>query len=196
MAGETFLMTQSRTVEIEGIGEVLFEPSRRAKRLNVSVRPFIGVRVAVPRRTSFKTARDFVSSKTTWIQKHLKRLKELENVHQTLSKKVTDIDKDEARRTLLERASQLARLHGFAYSKVSVRNLKSRWGSCSHKNNISLNMKLIVLPQELLDYVVLHELVHTRIKDHGSDFWKELDRLVGNARALNVKLERYSMVLL
>ena len=189
-------MTKSKTIQIEGIGEVLFEPSRRAKRLNVSVRPFNEVRVAVPLRTSLRTAREFVGSKTTWIQKHLARMKQLEYDYQILSKKVADIDKDEARRKIVERVSQLARLHGFAYSRVLVRNLKSRWGSCSHKNNISLNMKLVVLPEELLDYVIVHELVHTRIKDHSGDFWRELDRLVGNARGLNLKLKQYNMVLL
>ncbi len=57
-------------------------------------------------------------------------------------------------------------------------------------------MKLVVLPEELLDYVILHELVHTRIGNHSSDFWKELNRLVGNAKALDLRLKRYNIMLL
>lgn len=193
--GETCLMHNSKTVEIEGIGSVLFEPSERAKRLNISVRPFKGVRVAVPRRTSFKTAREFVSSKIGWIRKHLKQMKQMESDHQTFSKRAADIDKAEARQRIVQRLHELGKLHGFAHNKVFVRNLKSRWGSCSYENNISLNMKLIALPEKLLDYVILHELVHTRIRNHSKNFWLELDRLVGNARALNLKLKRYDMML-
>jgi predicted metal-dependent hydrolase len=188
-------MNQSKTVDIEGIGRVLFEPSRRAKRLNVSVTLFKGVRVAVPRRTSFKSAKEFVSSKISWIKKHLDKMKQLEHDHQNLSRLAARIDKAEARQRIVERLHELGKLHGFAYNKVLVRSLKSRWGSCSHRNNISLNMKLIVLPKEILDYVILHELVHTRVRNHSNGFWRELDRLVGNAKELDLKLKRYNMML-
>jgi predicted metal-dependent hydrolase len=189
-------MNQSKTLEIEGIGRVLFVPSKRAKHLNVSVRPFKGVRVAVPRRVAFKTAKEFVSSKIGWIRKHLKKMKQMENDHHALSKLVADIDKAAAEQRIVERLHELGKRHGFSYNKVFVRNLKSRWGSCSHKDNISLNMKLMALPEEMLDYVILHELVHTRIRNHSKRFWKELDRLVGDARALDLKLKRYNMMLL
>jgi hypothetical protein len=53
----------------------------------------------------------------------------------------------------------------------------------------------MVLPKEMLDYVILHELVHTRIRNHSKGFWKELDGLLGNARALNLRLKRYNMML-
>jgi predicted metal-dependent hydrolase len=188
-------MNQSKTVEMEGIGTVLFEPSRRAKRLNVSLRPLGGVRVAVPQRTSFKRAKEFVSSKTLWIQKHLDKMKQLEDVHQTLSRQAAEIDEAEAKKKMVVRLNELARRHGFAYNKIFVRSLKSRWGSCSYKNNISLNIKLIVLPEEILDYVILHELVHTHIRNHSDDFWKALGRLVGNARALDLKLKQYNIML-
>ena len=190
------MMNQSKTVEMEGIGTVLFEPSRRAKRLNVSLKPLKWVRVAVPQRTSFKTAREFVISKTSWIQKHLGKMKELEDAHQTLSKKAAAIDKAEAKKKIALRLNQLAKRHGFAYNTIVVRSLKSKWGSCSHENNISLNIKLIVLPEEMLDYVILHELVHTQIRNHGNGFWKELDRLVGKAKVLDLKLKRYDIMLL
>jgi predicted metal-dependent hydrolase len=189
-------MNQSKTVNIEGIGEVLFEPSRRAKRLSISVRPFNGIRVAVPRRTSFKAAKAFVDSKLTWMQKNLDKMKALEDKHLILSKKLADIDEAEATMKIAQRVNELAQRHGFAYNKVSVRNLKSRWGSCSHKNDISLNMKLIALPEEMLDYVIMHELVHTRVRNHSKNFWKELSRVAENARELNVALRRYNMVLL
>jgi len=189
-------MNQSKTVDMGGIGTVLFEPSRRAKRLNVSLRPLRGVRVAVPQRTSLKRAKAFVRSKTLWIQKHLDKMKQLEDAHQTLSRQAAQIDQAEAKQRIALRLNALARRHGFSYNKVVVRSLKSRWGSCSHNNNISLNIKLIVLPKEILDYVILHELVHTHIRNHSNDFWKALDTLLGDARTLDLKLKQYSIMLL
>jgi predicted metal-dependent hydrolase len=188
-------MNQPKTLEIDGVGKVLFEPSRRARRLNVSVRPFRGVRVAVPRRTSLQKARAFVCSQLSWIQKHVEKTKQLEKEYELLSRQTARIDDREANGKIVRRLDELAGFHGFSYSRVFVRNLKSRWGSCSHRNHISLNRKLVLLPEEMLDYVILHELVHTRIKNHSSEFWQEMDRLTGDARTLNLNLQQYSAVL-
>lgn len=85
----------------------------------------------------------------------------------------------------------MADKHGFTYNRVFIRNQKTRWGSCSSKNNISLNMKAVLLPQELLDYVILHELVHTRIKNHSDDFWAVMNKLVGDGKDMASRLKEY-----
>ena len=164
-------MTDSQTVQIEGIGTVLLEHSRRARRIVISVRPGKGVRVAVPRRTSFESALEFVRAKKSWIKKHLARIKEYENQKKAFNDIFLSIDKTEARKRIISQTGQLAEQHGFTYNKVSIRNQRTRWGSCSAKGNISLNMKLVALPPELVDYVILHELVHTRVHNHSRKFW-------------------------
>ena len=63
--------------------------------------------------------------------------------------------------------------------------MTTRWGSCTNENNISLNKMLYILPSELQDYIILHELLHTRIKNHGKEFWAELDRLTNGAKRLH-----------
>ena len=92
---------------------------------------------------------------------------------------------------LLDRLRQLAEAHNFTYNRAFVKNQKTRWGSCSAVNNINLNVNLVRLPEELRDYVILHELVHTRHKNHGKAFWRELDRIVGNGKALQRSLGAY-----
>lgn len=184
------------TLEINDIGPVLFVRSRRAKQLSISIKPFRGVRVAVPPRISFTKAEEFVRVKSDWILKHLGRMKEIEGRHESVSRHFADIDRASAKKVLTGRLKCLAQEHGFSCNKISVRNQKTRWGSCSAKNNISLNMKLVRLPDDLIDYVILHELMHTKVKNHGRFFFIELDKLVGNARGMRSKLREYGVGLL
>jgi hypothetical protein len=82
-----------------------------------------------------------------------------------------------AAKELPARLSELARAHGFSASAVSVRNQRTRWGSCSPSGRISLNWRLIQAPPAVCDYVLLHELTHLRHPNHSARFWRELARL-------------------
>jgi predicted metal-dependent hydrolase len=189
-------MPDSQIIQIDGIGAVLLEHSRRARRIIITVRPGQGVRVAVPRRTSFKSAMEFVRAKKPWIKKHLAKTKEYEKHKKAFNDIFLSIDKIKARKKIISRLHRLAKQNGFTFNKVSIRNQRTRWGSCSGKGNISLNTKLVVLPLELFDYVLLHELVHTRIHNHSQKFWKELDKYVENAKAKAASLVEYGLGLL
>ena len=106
------------------------------------------------------------------------------------------VDRNAARRQLVERLNYLAHKYGYEYNRVFIKNQKTRWGSCSGQNNINLNVNLVRLPVELIDYTLLHELVHTRIKNHGKQFWAQMDRLLGDARKLDRALSEYNLLLL
>jgi predicted metal-dependent hydrolase len=187
---------KSETFELEGAGRILFERSSRAKNISISVRPFHGVRVAVPYGVSFKRAREFACSKRGWMQKHLAKMRQVEQDYRILSENFNNINRADARKILIERLDEQAKKHGLIYNRVFVRNQKTRWGSCSSKNNISLNAKLVKLPEELMDYIILHELVHTRVKNHGKKFYAELGRLVPDQKLLDSKLKEYGAGLL
>ena len=179
----------AKIIKIECIGPVLFERSNRAKHLNISVKAPAKVRVAVPRGISFEKAKNFTHSRIEWISKHLLKI-QLRPKIQLFDKPV---DKQAAREFLEGRIKELANKFGFVYNKVTIRNQKTRWGSCSSKNNINLNMKLMNIPNHLIDYVLLHELVHTKVKNHSPLFWRSLDRYVGNAKAIDKELKKYSL---
>jgi predicted metal-dependent hydrolase len=98
----------------------------------------------------------------------------------------------EAKEYLPARVEMLAIKYGFKYNKLFIKNLRSRWGSCSNKNNINLNLQLMRLPDKLIDYIILHELVHTKEKNHGKNFWTKLDAITGNAKALSNEVKKYS----
>lgn len=145
--------------------------------------------------TPFKQALEFVLLKKQWITTHLARLEQLEN-RQTAATPPTFIDKAEAKRKLIARLNYLAEKHGFKYSKVCIRNQRTRWGSCSSRGSMSLNMKLVLLPEKLMDYVILHELVHTRVPNHSRRFWAELDKYVVDSKAMAKKLRQNHLRLL
>jgi predicted metal-dependent hydrolase len=97
---------------------------------------------------------------------------------------------DQGRRLLLPRLSLLAERHGLVYRRAGVGRQKTRWGSCSSAGHIRLNCSLLFIPLRLADYVMLHELSHLRILDHSPRFWKLLDSMVADARALDAEMSR------
>ena len=100
--------------------------------------------------------------------------------------------REEAKEYLPERTRQLASEYGFSYRNVVVKNITSRWGSCSSENNINLNIHLVRLPEYLSDYVILHELTHTIHKNHGIHFWQYLNKITdGKAKQLDKAMKKY-----
>jgi predicted metal-dependent hydrolase len=97
----------------------------------------------------------------------------------------------EARKYLPERLNEFSRKYQLPYNRVIIKNNKSRWGSCSQKNNINLSLHLMRLPDHLIDYILLHELVHTVHKNHGKRFWKKMEMVCPNARSLDREMKEY-----
>ena len=99
----------------------------------------------------------------------------------------------EAKYYLPKRVDELAKKHNFSYQKLAIKNTKTRWGSCSYNNNINLSLHLMRLKEELIDYVILHELVHTKVKNHSIEFWTTLDIHCSNSKKLDKELKNYSL---
>jgi predicted metal-dependent hydrolase len=185
----------ARIIEIDGIGPVLFEKSRRARRIGLTVRASRGVRVAVPARVSFEEAHRVALTKLVWIGRTLERIERARVRCGEVILAAEHLDLRTARAFLSERLAALAAEHGFTPGRLSVRNQGTLWGSASPSGRIQLNACLAVLPRELADYVILHELVHTRVRGHGRSFWAELGRHCPDARRRRARLREYSLVL-
>ena len=187
----------------EGLGKVSFIRSQRARKLSIRINQRGEVRVSIPRFVSQKQAERFFLSKQEWVRKQLKGLKvrdcresfpsEGESIMirgkdypVQLIRDESDVEsaiwrmlQKEALEYLPDRVKELSEIHGFQISGIKIRKMLSRWGSCTARKSINLNSWLVMLPRYLSDYVILHELVHTRIPDHSQRFWEELDRLTG-----------------
>jgi hypothetical protein len=103
--------------------------------------------------------------------------------------------KKEASRLLPGRLDTIAKQHGYEYNSVAVKRLKGRWGSCSEQKDIVLNCFLMQLPWELIDYVLLHELAHTKVMAHGPVFWDEMRRVTPVVDKLRKAIKQHKPVL-
>lgn len=92
---------------------------------------------------------------------------------------------------LPKRLRNIAEREGYSIGTITVKQLRGKWGSCDNKQNIILNMFLMELPVELIDYVLLHELAHTRELNHGPGFWQEFEAHLPNAKALRTQIRRF-----
>lgn len=97
----------------------------------------------------------------------------------------------EAKYYIPAKVKELGIKYGFTHNKVFIKNVKSRWGSCSKKGNLNFSLHIMCLPDELIDYLILHELAHTVEHNHSKKYWAVLDNIYGDAKALDKKLEQY-----
>lgn len=110
-----------------------------------------------------------------------------EKTQKWLNKAIITAVTHRAKELLPARLKELAAKKGFTYNNCTVRNVHSRWGSCNTKGNISLSIYLVMLPGELMDYVLLHELCHTVEMNHSEKFWVLMDKVVAPAKAKDLR---------
>lgn len=152
----------------------------RRKTLCVQVTGDGRVIARAPMRISEKVIKEFLLSKSDWIEMQLKRsLKNMEKLKESGPFTCAEIREmaENALRIIPERVKYYAPLIGVTYGKITIRNQKSRWGSCSAQGNLNFNCLLVMTPPEALDSVVVHELCHRKYMDHSSDFYAEIYRV-------------------
>ena len=167
-------MTTTQT--ISGLPPISYTRSTRAKHLRITIKPTKTITVTIPRNTTQQQAQQFLQSKISWIKKHLQKIDQYNKLQNTPD---ITIDLDKAQDELFGRLDYFSDKYDLPYKRAAFRCQKTKWGSCSSKNNISLNVNIAYLTKELQDYILLHELCHTRHKNHNKKFWGELDRYVG-----------------
>jgi predicted metal-dependent hydrolase len=141
---------------------------RRARRYILRVLPDGTLRVTLPRWGVKREALAFVEANRAWIEREravLRRRTLVDDERERLLRA-------RARRELPAQLLTLAKAHGVAVRRVSIRNQRSRWGACSPAGTITLNWRLILTPDQVREYVMLHELMHRREMNHSKWFWR------------------------
>lgn len=157
------------------LGEVTINRSSRAKRVSISVRPSGEVRLTIPPKGSESAARKFLESRVEWIVVAKQRMAARPQVQESTAEEIKEL-KIRAKEYLPNRLAFLAERFSFSYGRVTVRVLRSKWGSCSGENNISLSVFLMKLPPVLIDFVLIHELCHTVHHNHSANFHALVNR--------------------
>ena len=235
-------MKNSESIYIEDIGEVKIRSSKRARHINIRMKPFTGILVALPEGMNISKAEKFILEKKNWIISNRKKITAFEKTYKIFdedsnfsicrhvlsvkriskgkvnvkvkdriikaeipkSKEIRSIEvqdkiregitavmRKEAKIYLPERVDYLSRKAGIEYNQLFIKNIKSRWGSCSNKNNINLSLHLMMLPEHLIDYVILHELAHIKYKNHSKQYWQYLNGLIKDAKVMDKELKNY-----
>ena len=153
------------------------------KTVAIQVNSNLSVTVRAPRSASEKDIEEILKKKEAWISKHIEKIKETkerfeaEPTEKLTREKVIALA-EEALKVIPERVEYFAKVIGVTYGKITVRNQKTRWGSCSSKGNLNFNCLLMLAPPEVLDYVVVHELCHRKQMNHSKAFWSEVEKVL------------------
>lgn len=153
----------------------------KRKTLSIQVLDSETVRVRAPYRMSKKDIQSYIDKNEEWIrdkiEKAKEREKEIEGIR-CLSELELDELADKACEVITKRVEYYAPQVGVTYGRITIRNQKTRWGSCSAKGNLNFNVALMRVPLDVMDYVVVHELCHRLFLDHSKDFWNEVAKFI------------------
>lgn len=146
------------------------------KTVAIQIMPDGNVIVRCPKRMKTSDIRKFVESKSGWIAKHLAN-RIPQKTSKLTAQEVHQL-REQTRELVTQRARYFAPLIGVTFQRITVRSQRTRWGSCSAQGNLNFNCLLALVPAEVLDYVVVHELCHRLELNHGSRFWQEVERIL------------------
>ena len=145
------------------------------KTISIVIKPDGEVEVRCPRRCSKREVDAFVVSKEAWIRKHLETIAQRPQCPILSPEELRQLA-EQAAAELPERVRHFANIIGVSVGRITIRSQRTRWGSCSANGNLNFNCLLMLCPQEVRDYVVIHELCHRKHLNHSAEFWMEVER--------------------
>ena len=148
----------------------------RRKTIGIHVKLDGSVVVRAPYRVSAKQIEKIMSQKQEWVEKSRKKLQEMNRPFTDISEEERREGMERAREIIPQRVAYFAERMGVTYGKITIRDQKTRWGSCSSQGNLNFNWKLVKVPKEALDYVVVHELAHRKEMNHSAAFWAVVEK--------------------
>ena len=164
------------------------------KTLAIQINPDLSVTVRAPIYASQREIERILKEKEGWIQKHIEKIREQEAKRKEMYGEKGEYGKSAEREYLSneeihklaekaleyipKRVSYFAKQIGVTYGRITIRNQKTRWGSCSSKGNLNFNCLLMLTPPEVIDYVIVHELCHRKEMNHSGAFWAEVEKVL------------------
>lgn len=189
--------SQTKYIKLAGqdVGYIL-KVSRLARNIRIAIHPGGELIVTQPRYASFKLVENFLSEKAQWVVDGIENSKKKSAADPLSSLTRRDYlnNREKARTLVTERLEFYNHYYGFKYAKVIIRNQKTCWGSCSRAGNLNFNFRLLYLPQEVCDYVVVHELCHLKEFNHSVQFWNLIAKTIPDFSTRRKKLKKGQLI--
>lgn len=179
-------------VEHKILGLIECVRSLRARSIRLVVRRDGTLRLTYPLFSSRAKAIAFAESKREWIEHTRQRIAQRQAQYPTITPTEVERLRHEARAYIPTTLERLAHEHGFKYTSLRISSAHTRWGSCSGRNGISISLFVMLLPEHLREFILLHELCHTRHHNHSAAFHTLLDTLLGGKEKIYIReLKKY-----
>lgn len=171
--------------------EYELKKSKRAKNIRLTVRSDATVLLTIPWWVPKYVGKKFFEAKKNWVIEQIRNMQnEITNDYPRLTKKDYLKNKERARKFILEKLNYYNRFYNFDYGRVSIRDTRTRWGSCSVDGNLNFSYKLLFLPEAMADYIIVHELCHLREHNHSKNFWLLVEKIIPNYKDLRRALKK------
>ncbi len=164
--------------------------SRIARRLKITIHHDGRVVVTSPFYLPAILARKFVDKKSDWIRKKLEFFARKKLIAPEIKVGSFRKNKEAARALVLARVAHFNQFYNFRFQKIFIKNQKTVWGSCSRKGNLNFNYKILFLPKNLQDYIIVHELCHLGEMNHSSKFWALVEKTLPDYLVVRKNLKR------
>lgn len=171
--------------------EIEIKRKKGMRSLRLSIKPDGRIILSAGRALPLFLLKNFLNSKKTWLEDSLVKIKNRNSLF-TIKHTTAEITKYKKQTKILvdERLKYFNQFYNFKYQRVAIRNQSSRWGSCSSKKNLNFNYRLLLLPAELADLVIVHELCHLQEMNHSKAFWAQVAKTIPNYQILEKKLKK------
>lgn len=173
--------------------EYTLKRSARAKNIRLSIYRDARVEAVLPNGLPLEKLEEFIRKKSAWILKKTnyfkKRFRESDFILPPASRRNYLAAKIGSERIIRQRAEHCCSLYGVKYKKITVRNQKTRWGSCSRNGHLNFHWRIVHLPEELFDYIIVHEVCHLLELNHSARFWKLVERIIPDYKNARKKLK-------
>jgi Predicted metal-dependent hydrolase len=183
-----------KTIEDPHFGTVTLKKSTRSRRITLRVDSCGNVVLTMPYPVPYSFALDFLDSKRDWVAAARERVRSRIGSDLQPSAEAIEALRARAKEELPRRLQELADEYSFKVNSVRIKHNSSNWGSCSRKGNINLNLNLVRVPEDLRDYVILHELCHLRHPDHGPEFHSLLESMCPGHRQKERELRKHRLI--
>lgn len=168
--------------------------SKRAKRMRLAVYCDGSVVVTTPLGIQPSIIEKFFTDKKQWVTDKVNFFKSIDSKSiRTFSERDYLKHKDEALALVFERVKFFGKPHGFLFNQIYIKNQKTRWGSCSKRKNLSFNYKIVFLPKEHRDYIIVHELCHLKEFNHSHKFWSLVGKILPDYLEIKKELRNHEL---